>query len=88
MKLPSGNTEEIVKQAKVLQLINLYRVRGHLIADLDPLGSKTQYHAELDPSSYNLTIWDLDRHFITGGFRKFKYSNTSGDIKYSGKNIL
>ncbi len=64
----SGNTEEIVKQAKVLQLINLYRVRGHLIADLDPLGSKTQYHAELDPSSYNLTIWDLDRHFITGGF--------------------
>ena len=64
----SGNTEEIVKQAKVLQLINLFRVRGHLIADLDPLSSKTQYHAELDPSSYNLTIWDLDRHFITGGF--------------------
>ena len=64
----SSNTEEVVKQAKVLQLINLYRVRGHLIADLDPLGSKTQYHAELDPSSYNLTIWDLDRHFITGGF--------------------
>ena len=64
----SSNTEEVVKQAKVLQLINLYRVRGHLIADLDPLGSKTQYHAELDPSGYNLTIWDLDRHFITGGF--------------------
>ncbi|MCU0332061.1 MAG: multifunctional oxoglutarate decarboxylase/oxoglutarate dehydrogenase thiamine pyrophosphate-binding subunit/dihydrolipoyllysine-residue succinyltransferase subunit [Ignavibacteriaceae bacterium] len=64
----SGNTEEVVKQAKVLQLINLYRVRGHLIADLDPLGSKTQYHAELDPSSYNMTIWDLDRYFITGGF--------------------
>jgi len=64
----AANTEEIVKQAKVLQLINLYRVRGHLIADLNPLGSKTQYHAELDPASYNLTIWDLDRHFITGGF--------------------
>ena len=64
----TANTEEIVKQAKVLQLINLYRVRGHLIANLDPIGSKTQYHEELDPSSYNLTIWDLDRHFITGGF--------------------
>lgn len=64
----TANTEEIVKQAKVLQLINLFRVRGHLIADLDPLGSKTQYHAELDPANYNLTIWDLDRHFITGGF--------------------
>jgi 2-oxoglutarate decarboxylase len=64
----TANTEEIVKQAKVLQLINLYRVRGHLIANLDPIGSKIQYHAELDPSSYNLTIWDLDRRFITGGF--------------------
>ncbi|MFI5236927.1 MAG: multifunctional oxoglutarate decarboxylase/oxoglutarate dehydrogenase thiamine pyrophosphate-binding subunit/dihydrolipoyllysine-residue succinyltransferase subunit [Ignavibacteriales bacterium] len=67
----SGSTEEIVKQAKVLQLINLYRVRGHLIADLDPLGSKTQYHPELDPTSYNLTLWDLDRYFITGGFGEF-----------------
>ncbi|NNJ53289.1 MAG: multifunctional oxoglutarate decarboxylase/oxoglutarate dehydrogenase thiamine pyrophosphate-binding subunit/dihydrolipoyllysine-residue succinyltransferase subunit [Ignavibacteriaceae bacterium] len=63
-----GNTEEIVKQAKVLQLINLYRVRGHLIADLDPLSSKAQYHPELDPASFNLTLWDLDRHFIAGGF--------------------
>jgi 2-oxoglutarate dehydrogenase E1 component len=64
----SGNTEEIVKQAKVLQLINLYRVRGHLVADLDPLSSKAQYHPELDPVSFNLTLWDLDRQFIAGGF--------------------
>jgi 2-oxoglutarate dehydrogenase E1 component len=63
-----GNTEEIVKQAKVLQLINLYRVRGHLVADLDPLSSKAQYHPELDPASFNLTLWDLDRNFIAGGF--------------------
>ncbi|MCW8810801.1 MAG: multifunctional oxoglutarate decarboxylase/oxoglutarate dehydrogenase thiamine pyrophosphate-binding subunit/dihydrolipoyllysine-residue succinyltransferase subunit, partial [Ignavibacteriaceae bacterium] len=68
----TANTEEIVKQAKVLQLINLYRVRGHLITNLDPIGSKIQYHAELDPSSYNLTIWDLDRRFITGGFGNLK----------------
>ncbi len=33
----SASTDEIVKQAKVLQLINMYRVRGHLLADLDPL---------------------------------------------------
>ena len=64
----AGKTEEIVKQAKVLQLINLFRVRGHLVADLDPLSSKAQYHPELDPASYNLTLWDLDRHFIAGGF--------------------
>ena len=68
----SSNTEEIEKQAKVLQLINLYRVRGHLIADLDPLKFKIPYHPELDPSSFNLTIWDLDRQFITGGFSGLK----------------
>ena len=50
----------------VLQLINAYRVRGHLIADLDPLGAEPHYHPELDPGTYGLTIWDLDREFLTG----------------------
>jgi 2-oxoglutarate dehydrogenase E1 component len=68
----STSTEEIVKQAKVLQLINMYRVRGHLIADLDPLGTRVVYHPELDPSSFNLTVWDLDRYFVTGGFGGLK----------------
>ncbi|MBI5282185.1 MAG: multifunctional oxoglutarate decarboxylase/oxoglutarate dehydrogenase thiamine pyrophosphate-binding subunit/dihydrolipoyllysine-residue succinyltransferase subunit [Candidatus Solibacter usitatus] len=58
--------EEIAKQAAVLQLINAYRVRGHLIADLNPLGVQPGYHPELDPASYGLTIWDFDREFITG----------------------
>lgn len=68
----SSSTDEIVKQAKVLQLINMYRVRGHLLADLDPLGTRSVYHPELDPSSFNLTVWDLDREFITGGFGALK----------------
>jgi 2-oxoglutarate dehydrogenase E1 component len=58
--------EEIAKQAAVLQLINAYRVRGHLIADVNPLGASPGYHPELDPSTYGLTIWDLERDFITG----------------------
>ena len=49
-----------------MQLINAYRVRGHLIADLDPLGREPSYHPELDPATYGLTIWDLDREFLTG----------------------
>ncbi|MBI4908970.1 MAG: multifunctional oxoglutarate decarboxylase/oxoglutarate dehydrogenase thiamine pyrophosphate-binding subunit/dihydrolipoyllysine-residue succinyltransferase subunit [Acidobacteria bacterium] len=62
----TGPSEEVAKHAAVLQLINAYRVRGHLIADLDPLGSEPQYHPELDPATYGLTIWDLDREFLTG----------------------
>ena len=56
------------KQAKVNQLINQYRVRGHLIADLDPLrvDEPEEMHSELDPATYGLTIWDLDREFLTG----------------------
>lgn len=64
----NGNMEEIEKQARILQMINMYRVRGHLIANLDPLGKQNNYHPELDPSNYKLTIWDYDREFIAGGY--------------------
>ncbi len=57
----------IRKQARVLQLIRAYRVRGHLQADVNPLGFDWTYHPELDPKEYELTIWDLDREFVTGG---------------------
>lgn len=63
----STNAEEIEKQAQILQLINMYRVRGHLIADLDPLGAQNTYFPDLDPANYKLTYWDYDRVFITGG---------------------
>jgi multifunctional 2-oxoglutarate metabolism enzyme len=59
--------EMVHKEASVLQLIRAYRVRGHLQADVNPLGSDWNYHTELDPAVYGLTIWDLDRHFVTGG---------------------
>jgi 2-oxoglutarate dehydrogenase E1 component len=56
------------KQMQVMRLINNFRVRGHLIADLDPLKVKEpQTHPELDPATYGLTIWDNDREFLTGG---------------------
>jgi 2-oxoglutarate dehydrogenase E1 component len=56
------------KQARVYQLINMYRVRGHLIANLDPLETRPPtMHPELDPATYGLTIWDLERSFLTGG---------------------
>jgi 2-oxoglutarate decarboxylase len=59
------NLEEIEKQAKAIQLINMYRVRGHLLANLDPLKPLAKYHPELDPNTYGFTVWDYDRQFIT-----------------------
>ena len=60
--------EQTIKEARVIELINAYRVRGHLIADIDPLHAMpVLYHPELDIETYGLTIWDLDRVFITGG---------------------
>ncbi|MGE5399149.1 MAG: multifunctional oxoglutarate decarboxylase/oxoglutarate dehydrogenase thiamine pyrophosphate-binding subunit/dihydrolipoyllysine-residue succinyltransferase subunit [Ignavibacteriales bacterium] len=58
---------DIEKQARIFQLINIYRVRGHLIANLNPLGINTVYHPELDPTNLGFTIWDYDRRFLTGG---------------------
>ena len=59
--------EQIEKQANVLQLIDAYRVRGHLLANIDPLNMVSHRTAELDIEDFGLTIWDLDREFITGG---------------------
>ncbi|KJF17009.1 multifunctional 2-oxoglutarate metabolism enzyme [Acidithrix ferrooxidans] len=56
------------KQAMVNQLIDTYRSRGHLMARLDPLTSKSPaMPEELDPARYGLTLWDLDRVFFSGG---------------------
>ena len=60
--------EQTQKEAGVIELINSYRVRGHLIADTDPLHAMPLlYHPELDIETFGLTIWDLDREFITRG---------------------
>ena len=56
----------LAKQMAVAKLIRVHRVRGHLIADLDPLHWKEPLTPpELDPATYGLTIWDLDREFLT-----------------------
>lgn len=69
-----NNLEEIEKQARAIQLINMYRVRGHLLANLDPLKPIAHYHPELDPATYGFTVWDYDREFITAGLAGLRTS--------------
>ena len=73
------------KQMQIATLIRVHRVRGHLIADLDPLRWKEpDLPIELDPATYGLTIWDLDREFLTGGvggYEKMKLGDLLGVLR-------
>jgi 2-oxoglutarate dehydrogenase E1 component len=50
----------------VWRLINMYRMRGHVLANLDPLEKKPGHNPELDLEYYGLSLWDLDREFFCG----------------------
>jgi 2-oxoglutarate dehydrogenase E1 component len=55
----------IIDHLRVVMLIRAYRVRGHLLANLDPLGLVgSDQHPELDPRSYGFSEADLDREFF------------------------
>ena len=63
-----SHEDEINKTARVQELIHSYRVRGHLMADTDPLEYKQRRHPDLDVTTHGLTLWDLEREVPTGGF--------------------
>ncbi|PID96905.1 MAG: multifunctional oxoglutarate decarboxylase/oxoglutarate dehydrogenase thiamine pyrophosphate-binding subunit/dihydrolipoyllysine-residue succinyltransferase subunit [Actinomycetales bacterium] len=63
-----SHDDDINKVSRVQELIHAYRVRGHLMADTDPLEYRQRRHPDLDITEHGLTLWDLDRHFATGGF--------------------
>ncbi|WP_246085779.1 multifunctional oxoglutarate decarboxylase/oxoglutarate dehydrogenase thiamine pyrophosphate-binding subunit/dihydrolipoyllysine-residue succinyltransferase subunit [Pseudonocardia hydrocarbonoxydans] len=60
--------DAVDKTARVIELVDAYRTRGHLMADTDPLNYRQRRHPDLDVLSHGLTLWDLDREFATGGF--------------------
>ena len=57
-----------LKQAAVARLIQAWRQRGHLVANIDPLGVPRAPHPDLELDGHGLTIWDLDRTFQCGRF--------------------
>ncbi|WP_093619119.1 multifunctional oxoglutarate decarboxylase/oxoglutarate dehydrogenase thiamine pyrophosphate-binding subunit/dihydrolipoyllysine-residue succinyltransferase subunit [Actinoplanes philippinensis] len=77
---------QIDKAARVIELIHAYRVRGHLMADTDPLEFTIRKHPDLDVLQHGLTLWDLDRTFPVGGFagkEKMKLRDVLGVLRDS-----
>jgi 2-oxoglutarate decarboxylase len=60
--------DDRAKETRIQEMINAYRVRGHLMADVDPLEYKQRSHPDLDIRTHGLSLWDLDRTYKTGGF--------------------
>ena len=86
--ISASHDDEISKQARILELIHAYRVRGHIMADTDPLEYQQRSHPDLEVESHGLTLWDLDREFATGSFggegRRFmKLRNILGILRDS-----
>ncbi|MGE3171297.1 MAG: multifunctional oxoglutarate decarboxylase/oxoglutarate dehydrogenase thiamine pyrophosphate-binding subunit/dihydrolipoyllysine-residue succinyltransferase subunit [Planctomycetota bacterium] len=59
--------ENLERAAGLMTYIRSYRVRGHLLADLDPLTFEPKDWPELDMSTYGLSIWDKERTFYSDG---------------------
>ena len=64
----SRHDDDVTKAARVFELIHSYRVRGHVMADTDPLEYHQRKHPDLDIIEHGLTLWDLEREFAVGGF--------------------
>jgi len=64
----ANDNDDRSKASRIQELINAYRVRGHLMADIDPLEYKQRSHPDLDVLTHGLSLWDLDRTYKTGGF--------------------
>jgi 2-oxoglutarate dehydrogenase E1 component len=59
---PAATFRATQDSLRALMLIRAYRVMGHLVADLDPLGlTDRKRHEELKPETYGFTEADLDR---------------------------
>ncbi len=75
-----------IDSIKAVELIRAYRLRGHLLAKLDPLGLKeTEYLEELHPEFYGFKKSDYKREIFLNGVTNKKYSNVSEILTFLNK---
>ena len=75
-----------IDSIKAVELIRAYRLRGHLLAKLDPLGLKeTEYLEELHPEFYGFKKSDYKREIFLNGVTNKKYSNISEILTFLNK---
>ena len=73
------SVEQAAKDSvRAIMLIRAYRIRGHLIANLDPLNlQKKSEHSELNPETYGFTKKDYNRKIFLDGVLGLKYADLS-----------
>ncbi len=77
-----SNNESI----KAIALIRAYRIRGHLLAKLDPLGlSKTEYLDELHPDYYGFKKENYDKPIFLNGTINKNYSSIKEILSFLRK---
>ncbi len=59
----ASSTDALVLQDRVDALVRAYRVRGHMVAHIDPLGLPRSGQPELEPDFYDLTPEDMEKVF-------------------------
>ncbi|WP_445680010.1 2-oxoglutarate dehydrogenase E1 component [Radicibacter daui] len=65
--------QHTIDSIRAIMLIRAYRIRGHMLATLDPLGLQTfAHHPELDPASYGFSDADMDRAIFIDGVLGFE----------------
>ncbi len=71
---------------KAIALIRAYRIRGHLIANLDPLGiMKRDYLHELHPADHGFTKEEYDKEIFLENYMDQKYSSLNNIISFLKK---
>ena len=67
--ISDGISDEALNTMRAHMLIRAYRVRGHLQANLDPLGIRIkEKHQELDPARYGFSAEDYEKEIYLGGW--------------------